>query len=84
MTNYKGRGGQREGAGRPRLSPEETKTFRLPISIGEKAKSGFYEDIEALINDWIFRAEDHGANSRDWTKINEFLEEYNKIKGQYK
>ncbi len=74
------RGGRRQGAGRPPSNREETKAFRLYQSVGEKAKSGYYEDLEAMINDWLEKQVNHGGKTRDWTRMNEFLGEYKKLK----
>ena len=65
------------------VSRDSLSIIVLPKSVGEQAKSGFYEDIESLINDWIYRQQDHGGKSRDWKKMNEFLEEFERIRNQY-
>ncbi len=78
-----GRGGKREGAGRPKSGQEETKAFRLQKLIGEKAKSGYYEDLEILIDDWLEKQVNHSGKTRDWTRMNEFLEEYRKLKDNH-
>ena len=82
------RGGKRKNqTGRPK-NVEPTKAIRLPESIANKAKSGYYEAIDSLIQDWIYRQQDHhskeGGTTRDWTRADEMIEEFLKLKESYK
>ena len=83
---HSGRGGSRPGAGRKpgtktsaaKRKPKSVRR-RIPISLWEKIKSGYFEDIEALLNDWQFRSEDASPTSPRWEKVRELLEELKQI-----
>jgi len=75
------RGGLRPNSGRPKEAA--SKAVRLREDVADKAKSGFYEELEALVNDWQLRAEDADSSTRDWTKMREFLAELAEIKKLY-
>lgn len=75
------RGGLRANVGRPKEA--ESKAVRLREDVAIKAKSGYYEELEALIEDWQARAEDSDSTQRNWVKMLEFLDEVKTIKNSY-
>ena len=74
------RGGRRRNqTGRPKNDIPKVR-ISIEEDLAEKLKCGYFEAIEALIIDWPFRQEDALSHTRDWTRLNEFLEEFKQVK----
>jgi hypothetical protein len=66
-------GGRRPGAGRPKNIP--SKAVRLPVDVADKARSGYFSELEAVLFDYLDRAAGSDTSQRDWTRCNELLDE---------
>ena len=73
-----GRGGRRHGAGRKK--GPKTKVVRVEEALWEKIKSGYFDEIETLANDYTWQAEDASQTSPRWEKLREFAAAFKKIK----
>ncbi len=77
------RGGRRRNqTGRPKNDKPKVRIL-IEEDLAEKLKCGYFEAIEALIIDWQFRQEDALSYTRNWTRMNEFLEEFGQLQKNY-